>query len=231
MLEARDHQLILELTANYWAAEVGSDEFQGIATGKEIGHRIADLVDERTSMLIGQYFTVRQEQGKGGTRARSMGDVWVLSSDIYNPVNIKAGEVGKNGQPNLVSLTKVLDALLKRQIDSYYVLIVKMALRGEASASVYLADILGYLEYTTFDSGPGQMMLREQAFYDAMAAEAKPSASTMADKIERLVSMLEEADRRLFINRKKKFERIRGALDLYRGYGDHVVDQSSLKLA
>jgi hypothetical protein len=231
MLDSVDAKEIHSLTASYWAGEIASDEFRRIATGKEIGHRIADLVDERTSMLLEQYFDVQREQGARGVRARSMGDVWVRSSGIYNPVNIKAGEAGKNGQPNLVSLTKVLNALLLRQIDSYYVLIVKMRLSAEPRAFVYLADILGYLDYTTFDSGPGQMMLKEQAFYEAIDRGVPPSEVTMAGKIDRLVAMLEDADRRLFENRRRKFDRIRKSLDLYRGIDGHVVDQTGLHLA
>lgn len=146
------------------------------------------------------------------------------------PFNIKAGEVGKNGQPNLVSLTRVLDALLLRRIDSYYVLIVKMVLSDAPSASVYLADILGYLDYATFDSGPGQMMLKERAFYEAMAAGVSQSAITIPDKIAKLVAMLEDADRRLIANRQRKSARLKIAIERYRSLEGHVVDQSGLHL-
>lgn len=230
MLEEQTAKEILEITANFWAQEVKSDGFRAIATGKEIGHRIADLVDEKTSQLLQQYYDTKQEHGPKGLRTRSMGDIWVKSAGIYNPLNIKAGEIGKNGQPNLVSLKRLLSALIARQIDSYYVLIVKMTVGDEPTVAVYLVDILGYLDHTTFDSGPGQMMLKEKGFYEAMERGERPSDLTVADKIEHLIEMLEDADRRLLQNRKRVYDRIRKSLDAYRQVRGHIVDQARLHL-
>src|SRR5579862_5705749 len=134
---------------------------------------------------------------------RSMGDIWVLSNGIYNPVNIKSGELGKQGQPNMVSLKKLLRALLLRQIDSYYLLLVKMKLGASPQATVYLVDILDHLDVTTFDSGPGQIMLKERLFYQRMADGATPPILTLDEKIAKLFEMLEDADRRLLENRQK----------------------------
>lgn len=86
MLDEGTANAILNLTKEYWADEVRTPEFIGLASGKEIGHRIADAVDEKTSFLLQNHFETRQEQGRVGVRARSMGDVWVLSSGIFNPV-------------------------------------------------------------------------------------------------------------------------------------------------
>lgn len=230
MLENATAGAIVELTKNYWDREVQTESFRRLATGKEIGHRIADLVDEKTTFLLQSQFDTLQEQGARGDRARSMGDIWLLSGGIYNPINIKAGEIGKNGQPNLVSLRKLLNALLKRQVDSYYLLIVKMTVGTSPDVAVYLVDLLGYLEYATFDSGPGQMMLKERAFYEAMANSCPPSSISMADKIGKLVAMLEDADRRLFANRQKAYAKMRASLDAYGSADGHLVDQSGLRL-
>jgi len=92
---------------------------------KEIGHRIADEVEEKTTTLIEQNFTAaRQHNRRGLAVDRSMGDIWVLSNEIYNPINVKAGEANQNGQPNIVSLRKLLRAILSHQVDSYYSTVV-----------------------------------------------------------------------------------------------------------
>ncbi len=106
-------------TDTYWRGVVGTPAFRELASGKEIGHRIADYVDDHTTaMLEVEYATKHELDARGKRKPRSMGDVWIGSNGIYNPINIKAGEAGKNGQPNMVSLTKLLDALMLRQIDS-----------------------------------------------------------------------------------------------------------------
>ncbi len=51
---------IKEETSVYWAAEVRKPEILGIAKGKEIGHKLADLVDEKTTALLTvKYLTKR----------------------------------------------------------------------------------------------------------------------------------------------------------------------------
>lgn len=222
---------IADATQAYWNEQVDSDAFTALATGKEIGHRIADLVDDQTTALIAASYETKFEVDSSGRRKpRSMGDIWLKSGGIYNPINVKAGEIGKNGQPNMVSLKKLLMALLTRQIDSYYLLIVKMRLSIPRAAQVYFVDILKHLQFTTFDSGPGQIMLREREFYAAMDRGPTPSATTMREEIANLLAMLEDADLRLIRNRKRKLAAIRAKLTDYDGAGGHVVDQGLLGL-
>lgn len=163
MIDAATRQRIRDLTYKYWNVEATTEAFAKLARGKEIGHRIADLVDETTTALIEKNFpTARQCNRAGLPMPRSMGDIWLLSNGIYNPINVKAGEADKNGQPNMVSLNKLVNALLDREIDSYYLLFVKMILQSASvQPVVYLVDILDYLDYVTFDSGPGQIMLTD----------------------------------------------------------------------
>jgi hypothetical protein len=143
---------------------------------------------------------------------------------------VKTGEAGKNGQPNLVSLKKLLRALLGDQIDSYYLLIIKFVLTPPVEARVYLVDLLDYLDYATYDAGPGQMMLKEKSFYEAMDARRAPSARTLAQKIERLFALLEDGDQRLAENRRKDLDRLRAEFQAYKGRAEHVIDQSDLLL-
>lgn len=129
MIDHRTLDLIQNATTAHWQTRLQTSEFRRLASGKEIGHRIADLVDEETTSLIAQSFPTKRQRRRDGTvMSRSMGDIWVLSNGMYNPLNVKAGEADRNGQPNMVSLKKLLRALLLHQIDSYYLLIVKMKL-------------------------------------------------------------------------------------------------------
>ena len=246
MITDQDLRKIKKLTQTYWDKEVRAQEFRAIFAGKEIGHRIADYVDERTTGMLEEALpTARQLDVAGRPRARSMGDLWVRSNGIFNPINVKAGEAGKNGQPNMVSLTKLLDALLRHWIDSYYLLIVKMRL-GSLPASVdvpsarlipdqivpnvYLVDMLDYLDFVTFDAGPGQSMLKEKQFYEAVDSQWTPLGLTIAEKVSRLIDLLEDGDRRLIENRKKKMERIRADFAYYQKHTSFVVNQEELNL-
>lgn len=101
----------------YWKQEVTNDYFVEIARGKEVGHKLADLVDEKTTALLTlKHRTGYQRSSTGKRRARSM---------------------------------------------------VKMAIRddtGHIEPSVVFTDMLDWLDYVTFDSGPGQMMLKAKSF-------------------------------------------------------------------
>jgi hypothetical protein len=160
MLLGKTLKSIVAETVAYWKAEVQKPEIIGIAKGKEIGHKLADLVDEKTTALLTvKYLTKHQHDGRGNKRSRSMGDLWLKDKGIYHPINVKTGIVGAEGQPNLVSLKKVLAAIMARQIDSYYLLIVKMQIGAKAILpAIYFIDMLDWLDYVTFDSGPGQMI-------------------------------------------------------------------------
>lgn len=246
MITPDDQARVKVLTQEYWDQEVETEQFRALFAGKEIGHRIADYVDERTTgMLETSFPTVHELDAQGRVRARSMGDVWLYSGGIYNPVNVKAGEAGKNGQPNMVSLTKLLDALLSHHIDSYYLLIVKMRLANvpasadvpessltpdEITANVYFVDMLDYLDYITFDAGPGQTMLREKQFYEAVDGGWQPPEQTIGDKVSRLIDLLEDGDRRLIENRARKMERLRATFLAYQSTGAIEVNQEGLNL-
>ncbi len=213
-------------TLEYWTEEVTKEYFVEIAQGKEIGHKLADLVDEKTTALLTLNHRTGFQRGPNGQRrARSMGDVWLLDGDIYHPVNVKTGLVGSEGQPNLVSLKKVLSAITARQIDSYYLLMVKIAIQANTGAiepSVVFTDMLDWLQYVTFDSGPGQMMLKAKAFFAAY----DPTAAiehTMAQKLTALYDLYQDGERRLRINRDRDLRKYRAAVDRFLANGAWTV--------
>ena len=208
----------------FWEKEAASSVFREIAQGKEVGHRIADFVDEQTTALLARCFVTRYQCDTKGRRAtRSMGDIWLEREGIFHPINVKAGITGREGQPNMVSLKKVLDALLRCRIDSYYLLMVKLQVAQVITPNVYFVDMLDYLDYVAFDSGPGQIMLKARAFFRAFANGIVPSRRTVGDKVDKLLELLEDGERRLTANRRTSLASFRTRVREYRQRGTEVV--------
>jgi hypothetical protein len=229
MLEDATRTKIIEVTDTYWAKHVTDVTFAALVSGKEPGHRMADYVDDKTVSLMKVAFDTRYEANTHGRiKRRSMGDVWIRSSGIYNPLNVKAGEQEKGGQPNLVSMQKLLDYVFKRWIDSYYLLIVKFQLNAPIEHKAYLIDLLDWLDFAAYDAGPGQIMLRERDFYAAYESGELPPKLTIAEKVEKLFARFEEGIRNLFDNRKKRLARQRGLFKMFAARGDFAVDQSTM---
>ena len=213
-----------------WTEKAAKDDvFLRLTRGKERGHRMADFVDERTTSLLEAHFVTRFQRGKGGAvRARSMGDVWLKNGGLFNPINVKSGISGANGQPNLVSLKKLLRALLADQIDSYYLLFVKFELGKTVRPNVLLVDLLDHLDWTTYDDGPGQMMLLEQKFFEAVDGGYCATATPIVTKIDRLFEMLKDGNARLIRNRQRTIGKFEKAVQAYKAQRVHAIDQSGL---
>ena len=210
MLSQNTIKTIIRETLDYWKGEANRPEILAIARGKEIGHKLADLVDEKTTALLTvKHLTKYQRDADGEKRSRSMGDLWLEHQGIYHPVNVKTGIVGREGQPNLVSLKKVLAAIIACHIDSYYLLIIKMDISAAPiSPSVYLVDMLDCLEYVIFDSGPGQMMLKAKKFFQEYDSASGKTLDIKA-KVSRLMELYEDGESRLKANRERDLARYR----------------------
>ena len=190
---------------------------------------MADYVDDRTSALLKISFDTRHEGTVSGTlRKRSMGDIWIASEGVFNPINIKSGLQDMAGQPNLVSMQKLLDYLFRRWIDSYHLLIIKFSLTPEISHRVFFVDLLDWLDFVIYDAGPGQIMLREHEFYEAYAAGRQPPPKTISQKVDYLFAMFEQQLNVLFENRKRRLERQRKLLDTFHST-DFAIDQREMR--
>ena len=232
-LDPKTCQEIIRRTLEMWEEKAANDEvFLRLTRGKERGHRMADFVDERTTELLDAHFVSKFQSGKGGAaRARSMGDVWLKSGGIFNPINVKTGVSGSNGQPNLVSLKKLLRALLNDQIDSYYLLFVKFELEEVVKPKVVLVDLLDHLEFATYDDGPGQMMLRESEFFRAMEGGHRASSTPIVTKIDRLFCLLKDGNRRLIQNRERTIAEFEKRIAAYKALMKHPLNQTGLGFA
>jgi hypothetical protein len=150
-----------------------------------------------------------------------MGDLWLHEDGIYHPVNVKAGIVGAEGQPNLVSIKKVMSGITSRQIDSYYLLIVKLQIGTTAIVpSVYFIDMLDWLDFVTFDSGPGQMMLKARKFFAEYGQYSVVQADIKA-KLSRLMDLYLDGERRLRENRDRDLEEYRHDFEAFMS-GTHL---------
>ena len=202
---------------DFWANADRLHDVAGLAEGKESGHRIADHVDEKTTSFMHAHFSAAFERDKKGKiTGRSMGDLWLEEGGIYHPVNIKTG-MSNSGSPNMVALRKLLGCFLRCRIDSYYLLMIKFISRGKAfdAPEVYFVDMLDYLDYLAFDSGPGQIMLKADEFFADF--ESRPCAiRTPPEKADFLIQMLKDGDERLIANRKRKQTELQNMADRYK---------------
>jgi hypothetical protein len=146
-LDKKVRTRIVRITDKHWDEHVKDAGFAELIDGKEPGHRMADYVDDRTTSLLKVNFDTRYEAEKNGEpKKRSMGDVWIFSEGIFNPINIKSGLQGMKGQPNLVSMQKLLDYLFRTWIDSYYLLIIKFDIVDGITHKSYLIDLLDWTD-------------------------------------------------------------------------------------
>ena len=235
MLNRQMIEEVRSLTQTFWEQEVQQGSFISMAAGKEIGHRIADSVDEKTTNLLQGHYETRFEcNDEGNKRPRSMGDIWLKSNGIFHPINVKAGEYGSNGQPNMTAMGKLLEALLTHQIDSYYLLIVKFILPKSGFTGivpmVYFVDMLEYLDYMTFNSGPGQIMMQEAKFYPDLASGIGPTNLSLAEKVAKLFVMLEIGERLLIVNRERRLKKLENLNARYKQSPEKMIEQSGLNL-
>ncbi len=220
---------ILNLVDEHWSAHTQDQGFAELISGKEPGHRMADYVDDRTSSLLKVHLDTRYEgDRKGGIRKRSMGDIWVHSQGIFNPVNVKSGLQARNGLPNVVSMQKLLNYLFQHLIDSYYLLIIKFNVSNDITHKAYLFDLLDWTEFITYDAGPGQIMLREQDFYDAFDSGHIPEEQSIQAKTRSLFALFEAQVRVLITNREARVEGQRDMLNEFLRT-EFVVNQSNMR--
>ena len=220
---------IVDLTNGHWEIHTMDQGFAELISGKEPGHRMADYVDDRTTSLLKVNLDTRYEgDRRGSPKKRSMGDIWVHSQGIFNPINVKSGLLGSRGQPNVVSMQKLLDYIFQRWIDSYYLLIIKFDIRSRITHQTYLVDLLDWMEFIAYDAGPGQVMLHEQDFFDAFDSGYRPSSKSILEKPEMLFRLFETQVQVLLTNRQARLDRQRSSLEGFLN-SEFTVDQSRMR--
>jgi hypothetical protein len=125
--------------------------------------------------------------------------------------------------------------LLERKIDSYYLLIIKMQVTDKEGLEsviprVYLVDMLDHLDVVNFDSGPGQLMLKEKQFYLKMSSEDKTDALSLAQKIEKLIELKEKGDETLIANRLTRSRKLKELKREYEESSQQNLDQRDMNI-
>lgn len=76
LIRREERNEIRKKVQEFWDGKCSKSDFVGMAKGKEIGHRIADYVDEQTVQMLSSHFPCFHEVDKNGKKKpRSMGDV------------------------------------------------------------------------------------------------------------------------------------------------------------
>ena len=228
-ISAEVQSRIVSATNAHWADHVHDAGFAELLEGKEQGHRLAHYVDDRTCALLKVNLDTRYEGDRNGqVKKRSMGDIWVRSQGIFNPINVKSGLQDMRGQPNVVSMQKLLDYLLRRWIDSYHLLIVKFDLSAGISHKLYFIDVLDWIDFITYDAGPGQIMLREQDLYSELDSNGVPPSRTVFEKVDALFKLFERQLQALFANRQERLDRQRSLTTAFQNQ-PFLVNQSAMR--
>lgn len=121
--------------------------------GKETGQRFSTEIEELIIKILKENLgnTVSSP-----TKSREMYDV-KIDNDIFN---VKFG-MEKMGSPNVVSVERLMDAIGKGEIDSYYLIKVKY-INNVFNLKIF--DILDYLNYIPFATDK-QAKIEEDKFY------------------------------------------------------------------
>lgn len=228
MLKQHTLQEIENDVNNYWHSNM--DSLIDRLEGKEQGHKVADYVDDKTSAHIYADYNAAFERNKNGEKkSRSMGDIWIKDNEIFHPVNIKSSVTGSNGQPNMVSMHKLVNNIIAHRIDSYYLLIVKLdQMKGKWETSIHFLDMLNMLDYITFDAGPGQIMLKATSFYnDLDVIKKRKNNDTTHQKVKKLYKIMLDGEERLVINRKRRLSVAKKNISAFLSESDFILDPAN----
>lgn len=151
----------------YWKQEIlHNPEFLQMLRRKEAGHGLANYIESKTQEelinIAGNRYQIKNEINK-----RSMGDFWIKEQNcnFFTPINIKTGI--KTGNPNIVTIDKIIRGIAERKIDSYYLFLIKfkkISERWQVNICKIL-NLFNILDYIVLDLGPLQLMLCENRLY------------------------------------------------------------------
>ena len=167
---------------------------------KEVGHSFhgpfeAKLVDK--FMAADSNFTEAEE-------TRSIEDIKYKG----NYINIKFG-FDKKGNPNICSMKRLYNYYHTDQIDSYHILSI-----DAKGPEYHLFNVYDYLDYTNFNYGTGQLMLKESKFKEVYTFNDESRRLTKSETILKMGDMFKEAyDRHILLKTKqqKKIEEVASA--------------------
>ncbi len=131
-------------------------------TGKESGHSHASPMEDMIRDIL-----IDKLGAEKASKDRSLADIYLNG----NLINVKFGSPKiqpngrpKYGQPNMCAMRRIMkEFYYDSTIDSYY--IIKVNLKS-GQYTLHVFDMLDYIDYLTWNSGTGQIMLKENDFYN-----------------------------------------------------------------
>jgi hypothetical protein len=128
---------------------------------------------------------------------REHGDFYLVVKDEYIKIKIccngKIGVAEKLGRPNVCSIERAHDYLVEKNLPYFIFKLRKL----ENNFDFKIFDLYNYLNYMTYNDGPGQIMMKESNFYE----EKEFKYLKTSDAIIYLCDMQEEGYNKLFIKR------------------------------
>lgn len=160
--------------------------------GKEKGHSYASQMETTITSILMDYFGAETSK-----KDREHGDCYI-TSNIRNSINIKYGAI-KLGQPNMCAMNRIVKHFVMGDLDSYYIVKVKLNKDGY---SLKMFDMLDYIDVLSWNSGTGQIMLNEKKFYEL--EEAPNSSLSIKEKKIRIKDLYEKGVEEHIALRKKQ---------------------------
>lgn len=163
---------------------------------KEPGHTYGEKVEEHLANKLVEIYPdkfsmPKKEKGKG-KQTRKMEDlIWKSTNNL---INIKLGYEKGNGQPNMVSFNRLYKNYCSDLIDSYWIFIIDVLGKQKDSLTTktYFFNLYDYLDYVNYNYGTGQVMLKENQFFDSYDSN-KYFTNTKKDIILKLKKIDEES--------------------------------------
>lgn len=130
--------------------------------GKEKGHSGASQMEDIITEIL-----IDKCGGEKPKKSRELGDAYI-DGNIFN---IKFGYAEFDskgnptyGQPNMCSMPRIMKKFVEKgEMDSYYIIKVKISTTGH---NVHIFDMFDAIELLNWNSGTGQIMLKESDFYN-----------------------------------------------------------------
>lgn len=130
-----------------------------IEKSDEIGHSHGPGVQKIVGKLLSDHLEVEYEKNKKGENKKR-----AFSDNIINGfINNVKFTIKENGCPNLVSMNRMIKHVFDKKNDTYYVTMIYYNIINKL-IDVKFVNILQFIDCLIYNSGPGQMMIKQELF-------------------------------------------------------------------
>ena len=206
MITNKDKKIIMEYTEKVTPSVLKVLNFN--PNVKEVGHSFGDRFEDEFVKKLLAFSSDFSE----AVSDRGMDDIKFKN----NLINIKFG-YKKNGRPNICSMKRLFNSLHKNKLDSYYILSI------DAHGPNFLFfDVYDYLDYTDFNYGTGQLMLKEKNMKKVYKFNENFNL-TKEQKIYKMGKMMQKQFEKHIALKKKQQNEINKVLNQYKQYKNYRI--------